>query len=526
MKNSIAHIYQSIKNFFWPLTIRRKMIRFVALVIIVVFAIVTLGKNDEGTESATTSLPPIVYVGTASDVMDGDDTSFVGTVRAVSEAQIQSELGGRVTAVNVKPGDTVQAGAIIATLENASEQATLLQAQGAYEAALANAAQSEVSVNDAQNTLLSAQNGAISAYRNAYTSVNTVVLNDIDIFFSDPTARTTPGVRIDSKGNTVFLNSARVQLQSTLSAWQSSSNGLTPDADLDSSLADAKQHVRDVITIIDILIKATSEADNTDTLDGQLVTSYTSDLTTARATLNNTLSVLTSAETSLANAREGLRRAEIGGTQNTEASLANAQVKQALGSLRSAQANYEKTVFRSPITGTVNNIRINTGDFISAFTAVAEIANNDALQISIYVSEQDMTQFNVGDTVSINNTTEGTVTSIAPAIDPITQKIEVKIGTESSELTNGSTVTITLKRDVATDTSETIRIPITAVKFSATDGSIFTIEDGVLKSRPVTIGTIIGSLVTIESGLDNNTEFVLDARGLSDGQRVEATRKK
>jgi len=55
--------------------------------------------------------------------------SLVGTVRAVSEAQIQAERGGRVTSVRVKAGDFISAGTIIATLENASEYASLLQAE-------------------------------------------------------------------------------------------------------------------------------------------------------------------------------------------------------------------------------------------------------------------------------------------------------------------------------------------------------------------------------------------------------------
>lgn len=510
MISVIKAVFKDIWSFFMPPTSKKKIIRTVVLVGAIFLAVSFLGSSESDTEEQA-SLPPTVFVGTLADVQNGDSASFVGTVRAISEAEIQSEVSGRITSVNVQAGDFVSAGTVLATIENTAQQAALLQAEGAYEAALAAAAQSEVSLEDAQNA-------AISAYRTAYTSAYGVVLTSVDQFFSDPNSRLVPGLRISTDGNSTYLNNTRRDLTGIFEKWRQDANGLDASDNLVAYLNEAEQYTRTIIQMVDVFIAAVSSADPDDTLDGVSFSSFASDLTAARATLNGIL-------TSLANAEENLNRARIGGTQNTDVSLANAQVKQALGALRSAQANYEKTIFRSPISGTVNSLQVNVGDFISAFTQIAEVANNDALQVSIFAGESDLAQFSLGKSVTINNTVLGTVTSIAPAVDAVTQKTEIKIAAESAELTNGSTVTIRIDTTKEPQNNGPMKVPLTAVRFTAEDGFIFTVENGELVEHPVIVGDILGSLVVLESGIEADTVFVLDARGLTAGQNVEAVRK-
>ncbi len=291
-------------------------------------------------------------------------------------------------------------------------------------------------------------------------------------------------------------------------------------------MQEAIEEINAVIAIIDVFTTLASTADSVDTLDGVVVSSYISSLSGARTTLNTNVTALEAAQTSLITAEERLRTASIGGTQNSVVSAANAQVKQALGSLRSAQAALAKTILRSPIAGTVNTVSVNTGDFIGSFTQVAEVANNDALEVSVFVGSADIAQLAIGDTVLIQNMSTGTITNIAPAIDPVTQKTEVKIAAESNELTNGDTVTITLSNVSQTVIENApLLVPIAAVKFTVTDGSMFVVESGKLISIPVEVGPIVGSFVTIKAGIDRATEFVLDARGLSAGQSVETLTK-
>lgn len=510
----IRSVILDITYFFWPLNVRRKLIRSIILVAGLIAAFVFLSYETEPTSEIVAILPQ-VEVGTIASVSQNSGTSFIGTLRAVSEAQIQSEAGGRVTAVNVAAGDQVAAGRIIASIENASERASVLQAQGAYEAAQAAAAGGDISVSQAQSALSSAEVAAAGAVRSAYTTVSNGFFSTIDTLISNPNT-SIPGVRI-STSQTFFVLAERKAFSDILPLWQTEVSGTIEPSDIDDSLATAISYTARTIAIVDIFIDALQSRDG-ETLNGTPIATILANFNALRSSLNGTLSALESTVSSLQSARENLQKAQLGGT-NTNLSAANAQVKQALGSLRAAQANLEKTILRSPISGTVDVLRIKTGDYISAFTPVAQVSSQGALEVSLFVGESDLTLFSVGNTVLVNNIATGTVVNIAPAIDPLTFKTEVKVAVPTSSLTPGSTVTVTLD-SAPTNVSSQILVPITAIKFADKDGAMFVVENNTLRAIPVTLGAIVGSLVTITSGIDADTVFVLDVRGRSEGQEV------
>ena len=84
-----------------------------------------------------------------------------------------------------------------------------------------------------------------------------------------------------------------------------------------------------------------------------------------------------------------------------------------------------------------------------------------------------------------------------------------------------------LVRTVAADSvqSDRVVVPLSAIKFQITDGLLFVIENNVLVTRPVTLGTIRGGSVEITEGLTADEAFVIDARGLVEGTVVEAVTK-
>ena len=85
---------------------------------------------------------------------------------------------------------------------------------------------------------------------------------------------------------------------------------------------------------------------------------------------------------------------------------------------------------------------IKTGDFISPFTEIAVVSNNGALEVLAYATEDDAASLSVGNSVSLEKNVTGVITRIAPALDPRTKKIEVRIGITSGTgaLINGQSV--------------------------------------------------------------------------------------
>jgi RND family efflux transporter MFP subunit len=500
--------------------------RRVISVVVVAFVLLVVGalflRGDRETASTAVTKLPLVTVATPSTLASSGSVELIGTVDAVTQAKLIAESAGRVVSVNASLGATVAAGTIIAQIENASERAAVLQAQGVYEGALALAEQGTVGIAEAENALTATQNSAVATHGTAYTTVSGIVRTTLDQFFSQPEG-TIVGLRINGRGYTSILNAGRVSLQSTLITWQQVAASLSPKDDIEAALASAQIHTTEVLAMIDIFLAIMADPSND--LTETEVRTYTSELNAARSTLVATESALRGATTQLVAAKDTVAKAKLGGGTNTgTASAAEAQVKQALGALRSAEANLAKTIIRTPITGTVNLLTVRAGDYVGQTAVVAEIANTAGLEVTTYISETEAANLTVGTVVTLGETATGTITSISPAISSETGKVEVRIGSDSKTLKTGSTVKIRIATDTIIDDSR-VMVPLTAVKLTTDAAVVFTVsETNTLTAVPVTLGAVSGERLEIVSGLTNDTAIVLDVRGRKAGEAVEVAK--
>jgi multidrug resistance efflux pump len=256
------------------------------------------------------------------------------------------------------------------------------------------------------------------------------------------------------------------------------------------------------------------------------------------ATISSTRTAYNTAATANAVGQTQASDSDTSGVTSSEAT-----VEEALGGLRAAQAAYEKTVIRAPIAGTINYLQIHVGDNISVNQHVATVARNNALEVVLQLSQDDANRLAVGDTLTINGTDKGIVTTIAPALNPTTEQIEVDVavndvnGASPTDLVNGQSVQVTLPALAAdasvdanstTSTSENtssttsaVELPLTAVKLLPNERDVFTVDStGHIIAHQVTIGDVIGDRIQILTPLPPDLEIVTDARGLSAGDAV------
>jgi multidrug efflux pump subunit AcrA (membrane-fusion protein) len=462
----------------------------------------------------------MVEVARISDLLGGSNVELIGEIESATQAVIQSEASGRVTSVNVSLGDSVGAGQVIGQVENASERASLLQAQGTYEAALASAAQNESGAQSAQTSLTNALNSGLTTYRNALSATENVIRNTVDMLFSDPGGNI-PGFRLDALGRANELNATRTQIEEVLRNWLDVTLSNPSREQTVEILEAANNDLVAIVNFVDTVAQVVADENNDSrVINGVSIATIRNDLNTARSSMNTTKESVENALASISNAEDELQRAEIGGTNN-EISASNAQVKQALGSLRAAEANLEKTIFRTSIGGTVNTLTIKTGDFVGMSVEVARVANNNAFEITTHVGENDRNRIAIGDEVLLEEGQTGIITSIAPAVDQTTRKIEIRISTESTSFASGSTVRISIPvTEIAAGTEE-LRVPITALKVETDRIIVFTVgADGLLTAHQVTEGPLLGNSIIIEEGVTSDMEIVVDARGLNEGDEV------
>lgn len=453
------------------------------------------GANEA--ESAKGRSVTLATVGELSGT--GGSVDIIGSVRSVTEANILAQNGGTVRSVRTRIGASVPPGYIIAELDNASERAAVLQAEGAYDAAVA--ARSAQSLPDTENT-------ARDTYRSAFTTLDTALENDVDTFFGGPTA-VGPNLLIYPGAETANrLSRERARLEDVISAYEAklaSADSRSPQA----LLAETEDVARQVQTFLNQLAAAANQRDSRTTA-AQL-----SALASARTSVDGVLSTV-------ASARAGLRTGTVSATASADAS-----VKQALGALRAAQANLERTVVRAPIGGQVNYLPIRVGDYVTSLQHVATVAQNGALEIVAYVSEENRDLLAAGGRVIVEGEFEGIVTSVAPALDPATKQIEVRVAvTGASDLVNGQSVRIAIPdlapRAEAAAPRGPLLLPLASVKLRAGDRIVFSVgPDSRLVANQIEVGDVRGDRIEVLTQLPEDLRIVADARGLSEGEAVE-----
>jgi RND family efflux transporter MFP subunit len=511
----------------------RYQIIIALLIAALLFGGIALARGGAKPASTMADAPTVSVMRIADLAGNGNTVSVIGSVQSVSEASVLAQVGGITRSVNTKIGASVPAGFIIAELDNASEQAAVLQAQGAYDAAVAgrSVAASSQSITSTQagssaGSLAEATTAARNAYRSAFTTVDATLTNNADTLFGAATP-VGPALLISSIDRDTFSR-RRATLKDTMAAWRVDVAN-ADSTDPTTLLAEAESISTTVATFLsDLSVAANAYGSNA-------TAAQLTSLATARANVDGV-------RTSISSARDTYNSKKVAAQVSSQQTVssgsstagADANVKQALGALRGAQANLEKTLVRAPISGTINFLSPHVGDYVAPLTHVATVAQNGALEIVGHISEDNRNFLSTGETVTVEDPNQGAtsikgiVTSIAPALDPTTKQIEVRVAVNgSTTLVNGQSVHISFPNllpsaSVATASStQALYLPLAAVKLLTDSRVVYSVgADGRLVAHPVQIGDVLGDRIQILTPLSGDLSIVSDARGLSEGEKV------
>jgi RND family efflux transporter MFP subunit len=506
-------IFKIIKDKNLINTKKKKIISLIVFVVIltsIIFIVVNKRNSSEILNEDKISNLPLVEITTAQKFAGEGSINLIGLVRAFSETALTAEASGRVTSVPVSLGDTVFAGQIIATIENASEQAAVQQAEGSYEAALVSANQN---INEnSESSFDNKRSEIISILNRTFISADNIIKTKVDLFIENPNNRI-PNFSVSLRDYFLRqeINDQRYVVGNILDDWNVLVDSLNIDSVSIEVVDKSISYIKEIEYLLELISSGSIDFQATGSISSAEISSYISSVSSSRDTVASLI-------VDLNRSKESLR------DNSSQVLIEDAQLKQSLGALNAARANLAKTIITSPISGTVNNLSVRTGDFVSVQQKVAEIANNNALEIVTFVGSSDRKIISVGDEVIIEEKYKGTITEIAPAIDSATGKTEVRIASESSEFQNGDTVRISKTFENSEVDMNVVNIPLSAIRFQLEDGFVFTIENDELVLKPVELGTIRGGSAEILSGLSSQDEFVIDARGLVEATKVEVKR--
>lgn len=215
---------------------------------------------------------------------------------------------------------------------------------------------------------------------------------------------------------------------------------------------------------------------------------------------------------------------------STRLSLAEAEVDRARASLSLAEQRLSKTKIYSPLSGTVKEKKISSGDYVKNGTALFAIIQTNPIKLNFTVSEKDVGKLKIGQDVSFNvdalrgKEFKGKLSIIYPSLEEKTRtlQVEVQVPNPGGILKPGLFAKVTLYTGTAKDT---IVVPVTAPLYEAEKVNVFVIEGDRAKERKVKLGSKYGELMEIVEGLKEGEKVVvIGQQNLFEGAKVNVAR--
>ncbi|GEM_PF-5458452 len=543
------------------LSLRGKLL-ITATILMLVTGSLAVFRTHNNNESGISVENPITYVSVLpiSEFADSNSALILtGTLRSKSEADLRSEVPGRITGVYATVGQWLSTGSLIAEVENRTQKAQLTQALGMLQAAKAQAESTEAQLERVQNgaskedrkivisqtgsadaNLDSALDTARNALQAAYAGTVSVVSFGSDTMMNNATsANPTLSFQTTEYSANITAQNLRINIGVILARHDVQSAYKLQQSDLTAELQLVKSELISLQEFTDSILTALSGAIPTANIPSTTIANYTHTISVARSQVLANISALTNAESVIRSSTKTLATAiqnehKVLGQVRPEdldvaqaaVSAANASVTSALGSYQIALAGLEKTRIRAPISGILSSFSARKGDFINT-QELGRIVGNGGTEVIFNIPSNDSSTLTIGDTIIVSDNGKGTITSISNSINTFSHQLEIVAELDTNmNMPNGTIIGIKLltnKAKQGKNSKNSILVPINSIKFTADNTTMFTVDNTKdtkkLLAIPITLGDVRGGMVEI-TGITIDTIVVTDARGLTDGQIV------
>ncbi len=485
--------------------------------------------------------------------------SGTGQVSGKNQVNITPLASGKVTAVEVKQGDYVKAGQVIAVLDESAASSSVGQAKAALASAEANYEKliagptslqvqaSQLSVDSAENSLNHEYVSLYNDLNSVYTTVWSSVHNTTDGLFNNPnTSLPTLIYSTNDMQSQINAQNDRAAVNSDLAAWQSELQALGPAATSSAFDAEAQaslNHLSAIKTFFLDLENSLVNAIASPSFSATTIASDRSSVASAVTSVEGNISTVISDMQSIQSGKNSLASAEnslaqlVAPPTDADIKAAQASVLNAEASVQNAQTNYNNNIITAPFSGEVAILNIQVGDLITGSTVAGTtgsteigtiVANQKIAEVTL--NEADVANIKIGDlaTVTFDALPDLTVVGKVAEIDnvgTVTQgvvnyNVKISLETQDPSIRAGMSVTANIVTGVH---QNVLVVPNAAVK---SQGSVSYVET--LDKSTITPAAAGSSLVVspaapketvVQTGAtdDSNTEVT---NGLSEGDIV------
>lgn len=237
------------------------------------------------------------------------------------------------------------------------------------------------------------------------------------------------------------------------------------------------------------------------------------------------------AELAVTNAEQAVRSAQAQVDAQRQAAAAAAErinAQQAILVQTQRQLSYAD--LRSPLTGVVLSRQVDVGDFVESGDAVLELGDLSTLDVTVQVSELEMSQLRVGQSAQVQLDAfpgEGTITGqierIAPVADSTSRLVPVQVSLPNPGGRMGSGLLARVQFSAGQQSR--VVVPASALTLGDEEDVVFVIEgegeQAKAVARSVRTGARGQDRVEILSGLTIGESFIAQSdRPLTSGQAV------
>ena len=448
-----------------------------------------------------------------------------GTVRPRDMLPILPQANGlQIVEVRVDEGDYVEAGQILAVLDDAVLQTQIDRAQSQISSANSSVAQAEAGIAQAQAARLEAEAGVSQAQAGVEQAQAGVAQAEAGVEQAQAaTARARTGI-VQAEAELARAQARQDQAEREYQRYQNlARSGAVSQQEAEVRQTDVKTAREDVRVAQANITAARTEVSNAQANEAN-----------AQATLANAQANVENAQANVSSARARLESADanvLASTASTESAQAGVLGEQA--NVSQLETQLEQTLVRAPESGIIAERFAQVGDVTGA-SQLFSIIRNGVLELDAEVPETLLPQVRAGMAARITSDADdrlnlrGSVREIAPIIDEATREAIVEIDLPASDLLRPG---MFLNAIVATDTAPGLTVPAQAV-LPQPDGSKIAYkltEDNIAIAQTVTVGEIIGddtqdltdARIEIIAGLTEGDWIVVSGAGyLKDGDRV------
>ena len=408
--------------------------------------------------------------------------SAAGTIAAHAQVTLQFQNSGQVKSVNVKVGDKVKAGQVLASLDTTDLETALFSAQAGLDSAQAKLAATKKEplpsqIQAAQASLASAQAALKAAQAKAATLPGqlTIEQNNVD----NAAQRLSDAQNTYSNLFETMPSGARGRRAPYVPPagfeWSSQKTALD-NAQIDYQVAVANYNL-------------------------------------AAANVNDTSVQQAAAQVASA-------QANLDDLRNTPApediQLAELSVKQAQAAVDQAKLNLTKSQLVAPFDGTVADLNLQLGQQASPSTQALVLVDLSRLEAQVNIGETDLPRIKVGQTVQVtfdaipNQTYTAQVIEVA-YVGTATQgvvnyPVTIALDRADASIRSGMTAGVSI---VVEQRDNILLVPNRAVKLSGKQRVVTVLKDGKPTQVNVTLGMSSDTQSEVASGLNEGDVVVI-----------------